>query len=186
MFEFHAIFVYYMRFTITCQTKSIRLNVGNANHQGAEKRTTNPCSHEGNERFGKNSLKHVKLVICLNFAIKLRDKFFKSTKQTYKLRFFSNHPQDDLLAEDGDGVPSSSIEIKLRVPRTSDGWVYVCDADGGTLAKFPIYRIIFFARGNATSSEAACFAFTCAVVGADKVWILGLILMGKDSPRFSL
>jgi hypothetical protein len=78
--------------------------------------------------------------------------------------------QDDLLSdENGDSIPSSSVEIKLRVPRTSDGWVYVCDTRGVTLAKFPIYRIIFFARGNATSSEAACFAFTCAVVGADKV-----------------
>ena len=79
--------------------------------------------------------------------------------------------QDDLLSDDGDNIPSSSIEIKLRVPRTSDGWVYVCDARGVTLAKFPIYRIIFFARGNATSNEAACFAFTCAVVGAEKVLV---------------
>jgi hypothetical protein len=73
------------------------------------------------------------------------------------------------MAEEGDGTPPTSLDIKLLVPRTSDGWVYVCDANNVTLSKFPIYRIIFFARGNAISSESACFAFTCAVFGQDKV-----------------
>ena len=77
------------------------------------------------------------------------------------------------MGEDSDGSPPSSLDIRLLVPRTSDGWVYVCDANNVTVAKFPIYRIIFFARGNATSSEAACFAFTCAVLGQEKV-TLGL------------
>ena len=78
-------------------------------------------------------------------------------------------PQDDLRAEESDGSPPTSLDIRLLVPRTSDGWVYLCDPNNVTVAKFPIYRIIFFARGNATSSEAACFAFTCAVIGPEKV-----------------
>ena len=92
--------------------------------------------------------------------------------------------QDELSAVDDDEAPSlTSIKIKLHVPRTSDGWVYVCDINGATIAKFPIYRIIFFARGNATSSEAACFAFTCAVVGADKVNYIGIFTKGGGGDK---
>ncbi len=36
------------------------------------------------------------------------------------------------------------------------------------LARFPVCRILFFARGNADSAEAACFAFTTVLVEEDK------------------
>lgn len=55
--------------------------------------------------------------------------------------------------------------MTLCVPRTSDGCVLVRPApgDAGVIYRFPVCRIIFFARGNVDTAEAACFAFTAVV-----------------------
>ena len=64
----------------------------------------------------------------------------------------------------------------LSVPRTSDGWVFLRGnrpSDQTQIQRFPICRIIFFARGNADSDEANCFAFTCVhtdVKGKNHGW----------------
>ena len=88
---------------------------------------------------------------------------------------------DDLCEEDQDEEsdsinPESSDggighEVIVRVPKSADGSVFVrCYSkdesnsnEGGIVGDFPIYRIIFFARGNAGTSEEACFAFTVAM-----------------------
>ncbi len=49
-------------------------------------------------------------------------------------------------------------EVTLSVPRTSEGNVVL--RGSSTSLRLPVVRIIFFARGNADSAEAACFAFT--------------------------
>ena len=52
---------------------------------------------------------------------------------------------------------------------SADGSVFVrCynkdeTQEGDIVGDFPIYRIIFFARGNAGTTEEACFAFTVAI-----------------------
>ena len=54
--------------------------------------------------------------------------------------------------------------VTLSVPKSSEGLVHVRSAEDEAktlIQKFPICRIIFFARGNADTEEAACFAFTC-------------------------
>jgi len=53
------------------------------------------------------------------------------------------------------------------VPGNSDGFVTVkATSDNEELARFPVCTILFFARGNLESEEAACFAFTSvSVVG---------------------
>lgn len=59
---------------------------------------------------------------------------------------------------------SADRVVTLSVPKSSEGWVHVRgDPPSPSVKplKFPICRIIFFARGNADTSEAACFAFTC-------------------------
>lgn len=72
---------------------------------------------------------------------------------------------------------SPAHRVSLSVPHTSDGEVVVREqrqrpsevaapevqgaaAARRELARFPVYRILFFARGNVDGNEAACFAFT--------------------------
>ena len=51
-------------------------------------------------------------------------------------------------------------EVVLSIPRTSDGLVLMKNLRGSTIERFPISRIIFFARGTSEAPEATCFAFT--------------------------
>ena len=86
----------------------------------------------------------------------------------------------DDLCEDDQDEESDSVnadpsdggivhEVIVRVPKTADGSVFVrCynkneNQEGDIVGDFPIYRIIFFARGNAGTTEEACFAFTVAI-----------------------
>ncbi len=67
---------------------------------------------------------------------------------------------DDL--QDDANEEKTSVGVLLSVPRTSDGHVIMRSAiDRKELDRFPIYKIIFFARGSAATSCQACFAFTC-------------------------
>ena len=84
---------------------------------------------------------------------------------------------DDLCEEDDEGQNSASDAgigqgVTVRVPKNAEGNVLVrclnkdktlVNNDGGVVGDFPIYRIIFFARGNAGTTEEACFAFTVAL-----------------------
>ena len=89
---------------------------------------------------------------------------------------------DDLYDDDPDDEsdttspqsPDSGAghDVTVRVPKCADGSVFVrcCNKndsqkneEGGIVGDFPIYRIIFFARGNAGTTEEACFAFTVAI-----------------------
>ena len=57
-----------------------------------------------------------------------------------------------------------SVLATISIPRASDGIVYVREAaESGIMHRFPVYQIIFFARGNADTEEASCFAFTTIV-----------------------
>ena len=85
---------------------------------------------------------------------------------------------DDDQEDESDIVPpqssdtSAGHDVTIRVPKSADGSVFVrcCNKndslsndEGGIVGDFPIYRIIFFARGNAGTTEEACFAFTVAI-----------------------
>ena len=86
---------------------------------------------------------------------------------------------DDLCGDnEDDGGETSTTnegigqEVSVRVPNNAEGNVLVrClnkdkdleNNDGVIVGDFPIYRIIFFARGNAGTTEEACFAFTVAL-----------------------
>ncbi len=68
---------------------------------------------------------------------------------------------DDLQGDAGE--EKSSISVILAVPKSSDDQVVLRDAGSKSLInQFEICRIIFFARGNAGTSDQSCFAFTCA------------------------
>ena len=84
---------------------------------------------------------------------------------------------EDDPEEDTDRIPESSDsgvgqEVTIRVPQSADGSVFVrcnnkdgsqLNDEGGVIGDFPIFRIIFFARGNAGTTEDACFAYTVAI-----------------------
>ena len=89
---------------------------------------------------------------------------------------------DDLCDDDQDDESDTVLpqspdsgaghDVTVRVPKSADGSVFVrcCNKnesqsndEGGIVGDFPIYRIIFFARGNAGTTEEACFAFTVAI-----------------------
>ena len=89
---------------------------------------------------------------------------------------------DDLCEDDQDEEtdpvtpPSSEAtagqKVTIRVPKSADGSVFVqcfnkndslTNEEGGIVGDFPIFRIIFFARGNAGTTEETCFAFTVAI-----------------------
>ena len=88
---------------------------------------------------------------------------------------------DDLYEEEQDDEPDQGQtntlgsgvghEVMVRVPKSADGNVLVrCtskdgsqESDVGIVGEFPIFRIIFFARGNSGTTEEACFAFTVAI-----------------------
>ena len=89
---------------------------------------------------------------------------------------------DDLCEDDQDEESDSANlassdggvghEVIVRVPKSADGSVFVRiynknesdkNEEGGIVGDFPIYRIIFFARGNAGTTEESCFAFTVAI-----------------------
>src|SRR5690349_16861442 len=55
------------------------------------------------------------------------------------------------------------IQVSVSVPLQSDRHVIVYEEENQLeISRFGINQIIFFARGVLGSSEAACFAFTCA------------------------
>ncbi|KAF4083197.1 hypothetical protein AMELA_G00137280 [Ameiurus melas] len=55
----------------------------------------------------------------------------------------------------------SPIPITLHVPNNPDGCVRIVDQATGTeIASFPIYKVLFCARGKDGSLESECFCFT--------------------------
>lgn len=57
-----------------------------------------------------------------------------------------------------------AVLATISIPRASDGIVYVREAsESSIMHRFPVYQIIFFARGNADTEEASCWAFTTIV-----------------------
>ncbi|KAK3561932.1 hypothetical protein QTP86_019055 [Hemibagrus guttatus] len=55
----------------------------------------------------------------------------------------------------------SPIPITLHVPNSPDGCVRIVDQATGTeIASFPIYKVLFCARGKDGSLESDCFCFT--------------------------
>ncbi|XP_062311389.1 rab GTPase-activating protein 1-like, partial [Osmerus eperlanus] len=53
------------------------------------------------------------------------------------------------------------IPVTLHVPNVSDGCVRVVDQASGTeIASFPIYKVLFCARGREGLLESDCFSFT--------------------------
>jgi hypothetical protein len=62
----------------------------------------------------------------------------------------------------------SALLANISIPRASDGCVYLRETESEICRKFPVFQIIFFARGNADTEEASCFAFTTIVTGADQ------------------
>ncbi|XP_066503084.1 rab GTPase-activating protein 1-like isoform X2 [Hoplias malabaricus] len=55
----------------------------------------------------------------------------------------------------------SPIPITLHVPNGPDGCVRIVDQASGTeIASFPIYKVLFCARGKESSLESDCFSFT--------------------------
>ena len=62
------------------------------------------------------------------------------------------------------GGGAIAVLATISIPRASDGIVYVREAaESVIMHRFPVYQIIFFARGNADTEEASCFAFTTIV-----------------------
>ncbi|CAB1314212.1 unnamed protein product [Coregonus sp. 'balchen'] len=55
----------------------------------------------------------------------------------------------------------SAIPVTLHVPNVSGGCVRIVDQASGTeIASFPIYKVLFCARGREGSIESDCFSFT--------------------------
>ncbi|XP_076880719.1 LOW QUALITY PROTEIN: rab GTPase-activating protein 1-like [Brachyhypopomus gauderio] len=55
----------------------------------------------------------------------------------------------------------SPIPVVLHVPNGPDGCVRIVDQASGTeIASFPIYKVLFCARGKESSLESDCFSFT--------------------------
>uniref|UniRef100_A0A8C0QLA6 Rab GTPase-activating protein 1-like n=1 Tax=Chelonoidis abingdonii TaxID=106734 RepID=A0A8C0QLA6_CHEAB len=66
----------------------------------------------------------------------------------------------------------SSFPVTLYVPNIPEGSVRIIDQTGNTeIASFPIYKILFCARGQNGTAESDCFAFTESYCGTEEFQI---------------
>ena len=78
-----------------------------------------------------------------------------------------HNPKDEAAIQEHMSVMNQASSVPLAVtvsvPRSSTDSVVLREAATRTrVASFRIHKIIFFARGQVTSPESTCFAFTCA------------------------
>ena len=72
--------------------------------------------------------------------------------------------QSQIAESNRSGGGAIAVLATISIPRASDGIVYVREAAGANIMhRLPVFQIIFFARGNADTEEASCFAFTTIV-----------------------